>query len=150
MVNAFTLGGEIYVTNALLDEAESIDELACILGHEIGHNELDHVANKLKEVEIAQGIFGEEAGAAVATFVGLLTMGFNQHNEAEADLYGIDLALAAGYDACRGIDFWNRLKAQENEANDMENFFRSHPYSSRRSNCYHSHISIIHGYTCSN
>jgi predicted Zn-dependent protease len=150
MVNAFTLGGEIYVTDALLAEAESLDEIACILGHEIGHNELDHVADKLKEVELAQGIFGEETGNAVANFVGLLTMGFNQHNEAEADLYGIDLALAAGYDACRGIDFWNRLKAQEGEANDMDNFFRSHPYSSRRAACYSSHISALHHYTCNN
>jgi predicted Zn-dependent protease len=148
MVNAFTLGGEIYVTTALLDEAESLDEIACILGHEIGHNELDHVADKLKEVELAQGIFGEETGTAIAEFVGVLTMGFNQHNEAEADLYGIDLALAAGYDACRGIDFWNRLKAQEGEANDLENFFRSHPYSSRRAACYRSHISTLHQLTC--
>lgn len=150
MVNAFTLGGEIYVTHALLDEVESTDELACVIGHEIGHNELGHVADRLKEVELAQGIFGEEAGAAVAGFVGLLTMGFNQHSEAEADLYGIDLALAAGYDACRGIDFWNRLKEQEGEANDLDNFFRSHPYSSRRAHCYRSHISTAHSLTCSN
>lgn len=148
MVNAFTLGGEIYVTNSLLDQAESTDELACIIGHEIGHNELGHVAEKLKEVELAQGIFGNEAGAAIAGVVGLVTMGFNQRNEAEADLYGIDLALAAGYNACRGIDFWDRMQSQEGEANDMENFFRSHPYSTRRAYCYRSHLSSIHKVAC--
>lgn len=148
MVNAFTLGGEIYVTNTLLDEAGSTDELACIIGHEIGHNELGHVGKKLKEVEIAQGIFGDEAGEAVAGFVGLLTMGFNQKNEAESDLYGIDLALGGGYDACRGIDFWDRLKSNEGEANDFENMFRSHPYSARRAECYRSHLRTEHEVGC--
>jgi predicted Zn-dependent protease len=148
MVNAFTLGGEIYVTNTLLDQAESIDELACIIGHEIGHNELGHIAEKLKEVELAQGILGEEAGAAFAGFVGLVTMGFNQVNEAQADLYGIDLALAGGYDACRGIDFWDRMQSHEGEVSEFDNFFRSHPYSSRRADCYRSHLSSLHQLSC--
>ncbi|MBK9453583.1 MAG: M48 family metallopeptidase [Bacteroidetes bacterium] len=148
MVNAFTLGGEIYVTNTLLDQAESIDELACIIGHEIGHNELGHIAEKLKEVELAQGILGEEAGAAFAGFVGLVTMGFNQVNEAQADLYGIDLALAGGYDACRGIDFWDRMQSHEGQVSEFDNFFRSHPYSSRRAECYRSHISTLHQLSC--
>ncbi|HEX2898206.1 MAG TPA: M48 family metallopeptidase [Bacteroidia bacterium] len=150
MVNAFTLGGEIYVTNTLLQNAGSTDELACIIGHEIGHNELGHVADKLKEVELAQGILGNEAGAAFAGFVGLVTMGFNQVNEAQADLYGIDLALAGGYDACRGIDFWDRMQDLEGEENDFENFFRSHPYSARRAKCYRSHLSSLHKLTCEN
>jgi predicted Zn-dependent protease len=150
MVNAFTVGGEIYVTNSLLSSAESKDEIACVIGHEIGHNELGHIAKKLKEVELAQGILGEETGAAVANFIGLLTIGFNQRSEAESDLYGIDLALSAGYDACRGIDFWKRMAHLEGEANDVDNFTRSHPYSTRRANCYRTHIADYHKYTCAN
>ncbi len=149
-VNAFTVGGEIYVTDALLQSAESKDELACVIGHEIGHNELGHIAKQLKATELAQGILGDEAGADVANFIGLLTIGFNQRSEAEADLYGIDLALSAGYDACRGIDFWKRMERMEGEANDLDNFMRSHPYSSKRANCYRSHIADFHHYTCKN
>lgn len=148
--NAFTLGGEIFVTNVLLEQAESKDELACVIGHEIGHNELGHIARKIQEQELAAKALGAETGAMVANIVGLLTIGFNQRLEAESDLYGIDLALSAGYDACRGIDFWKRLSTQEGPANDWDNFTRSHPYSSRRATCYRSHIADQHHYTCEN
>ena len=99
-------------------------------------------------MELAQGILGEEAGAAFAGFVGLVTMGFNQVNEAQADLYGIDLALAGGYDACRGIDFWDRMQSHEGEVSEFDNFFRSHPYSSWRADCYRSHLSSLHQLSC--
>lgn len=147
-VNAFTLGGEIFVTNALLSESGSIDELACVIGHEIGHNELGHIANKIKEREIAEGIFGEEAGEMVANVAGMLTMGFNQINEAESDVYGIDLAISSGYDPCRGIDFWKRMKSREGTENDIDNLMRSHPYSSRRIKCYREHLSNHHQRNC--
>jgi predicted Zn-dependent protease len=148
MVNAFTVGGEIYITDALLKDVGSKDELACVIGHEIGHNELGHIAKQLKQTELAQGILGDETGATVAGFIGLLTIGFNQKNEAESDLYGIDLALGAGYDACRGIDFWQRMEANESEANELDNLMRSHPYSSKRAACYRSHIADFHHYAC--
>lgn len=147
-VNAFTLGGEIFVTNRLLAESESIDELSCIIGHEIGHNELGHIADRIKEQEIAQGIFGEEAGAMVANVAGFITMGFNQINEAESDIYGIDLAISSGYDPCRGIDFWNRVRRNEGPQNDLDNMMRSHPYSDRRIKCYKDHLSKHHQRNC--
>jgi predicted Zn-dependent protease len=145
-VNAFTLGGEVYVTNALLETAESLDELACIIGHEIGHNELGHIANQIKQWEVTENLVGAEIASAIK----MATIGFNQQSEAEADLYGIDLALAAGYDACRGIDFWDRMQQREGEVNELDNFFRSHPYSDRRANCYRSHLSALHRLTCEN
>lgn len=150
MINAFTVGGEIYVTNAMLDDVKSLDELACIIGHEIGHNELGQIRDQLKQLEDTQELLGEEAGTALYGIINFVSMGFNQTNEAECDLFGIDLALAAGYDPCRGIDFWNRLGKGEGDADEWENFFRSHPYSSKRANCYRSHIANYHHMTCSN
>lgn len=148
MVNAFTIGGEIFVTEDLLDAVESIDELACVVGHEIGHNELGHIEKKLQELEVAQGIFGDELGGQLASLAGFLTISFNQRNEVGADMYGLDLALSAGYDPCRGIDFWERIQKDEAEANELDNLGRSHPYSSKRINCYRHHLEHEHRMIC--
>lgn len=148
MVNAFTVGGEIYVTTGLLDDVKSTDELACVIGHEVGHNELGHIGRMIKKRDLARGTLGNEAGDLALGALGLLTMGFNQTNEAESDLYGIDLALAAGYDACRGTDFWRRMKQQEGDADELNNFFRTHPYSSRREACYVQHLKVEHDRDC--
>lgn len=147
-VNAFTVGAEIFVTTALLDAVESTDELACVIGHEIGHNELGHIADQIKEQELAKGIFGDDVGAAVAGAVGLITMSFNQIKEAQADLYGIDLVLSTGYDPCKGIAFWQRMEKEEGPASEWDNLIRTHPYSTRRANCYRTHLATYHDRTC--
>ncbi|MEM6269657.1 MAG: M48 family metallopeptidase [Bacteroidota bacterium] len=148
--NAFTLGGEIFVTTRLLDEAESLDEIACIIGHEIGHNELGHIARRIKQQELIEGVFGQEAGAVIADVASFITMGFNQRSEAEADIYGIDLALSSGYEACRGIDFWERIKRSERAENELDNLLRSHPYSGKRIKCYRDHLRDHHQHNCPN
>lgn len=149
MVNAFTVGGEIFVTTKLLDQYESIDELACVIGHEIGHNELGHIADQIKEQELAEGIFGTETGREVAGMARMFTVGFNQKKEAESDIFGIDLAISSGYNACRGVDFWKRMKKFEPEANELDNLLRSHPYSDKRMKCYQDHLKADHKLDCS-
>jgi predicted Zn-dependent protease len=147
-VNAFTMGAEIFVTTALLQGVESNDELACVIGHEIGHNELGHIAAMIQERELATGLLGEAAGEALASAAGLLTVSFNQLNEAAADIYGIDIALASGFNPCRGIAFWDRVGRQEGPANEWENLLRSHPYSKKRAQCYRAHLSEHHEHRC--
>ena len=149
MVNAFTVGGEIFVTTKLLDQYGSVDELACIIGHEIGHNELGHIADQIKEQELAEDLFGKEAGRELANAARMFTIGFNQKKEAESDIYGIDLAISSGYNACRGVDFWERMKDLEPEANEIDNFLRSHPYSEKRMKCYQTHLKAEHKLDCS-
>lgn len=147
-VNAFTMGAEIFVTTALLEQVESNDELACVIGHEIGHNELGHIAAMIQERELATGLLGDAAGEALASAAGLLTVSFNQLNEAAADIYGIDIALASGFNPCHGIAFWDRLGKQEGPASEWENLLRSHPYSKRRAQCYRTHLSEHHEHRC--
>ena len=147
-VNAFTMGAEIFVTTALLDEVESNDELACVIGHEIGHNELGHIAAMIQERQLATGLLGDAAGNALASAAGMLTVSFNQLNEAAADIYGIDITLASGFNPCRGIAFWNRLGKHEGPANEWENLLRSHPYSKKRAQCYRQHLSEHHEHRC--
>ena len=148
VVNAFTAGGQIFVTTALLDGAESIDELACVIGHEIAHNELGHIREKLKEHKLAREYFGDDLGSTLFSGFQTLTISFNQRKEAEADLMGIDLALLAGFNPCAGIQFWNRMQNLEGEQTDVGNLQRSHPYSTRRADCYRSHLSTHHKIGC--
>src|SRR5207302_756863 len=47
-VNAFAIpGGHIYVTRGLIEHATSYNQLASVLGHEIGHVDLRHTARPI-------------------------------------------------------------------------------------------------------
>ena len=121
---------------------KSNDELACVIGHEINHNELGHIKEHLQKVKILS-----ESGAALNQ---MLTIPFGQKKETHCDLTGIDLAIAAGYNGCVNIILWNRMKKESGEGdyNAFDNLFRSHPYSEKRSNCSQNHISQNYGFEC--
>lgn len=134
-INAFTVpGGNIYVTTALMKFVESEDELAVILGHEIGHNENKHTNGFLKKQNIAAKIVGEDAGEIVASLASLLTMSFGQPQELEADRCGLYLAYSAGYDPAKGIAFFERIGADSNTEEAIR-FISTHPYPSERAHC---------------
>ena len=141
-LNAFTAGAKIFVTTKMYGFCKSNDELACVIGHEINHNELGHIKEHLQKVKILS-----ESGAALNQ---MLTIPFGQKKETHCDLTGIDLAIAAGYNGCVNIILWNRMKKESGEGdyNAFDNLFRSHPYSEKRSNCSQSHISQNYGFEC--
>jgi pSer/pThr/pTyr-binding forkhead associated (FHA) protein len=141
-LNAFTAGAKIFVTTKMYGFCKSNDELACVIGHEINHNELGHIKEHLQKVNILS-----ESGAALNQ---MLTIPFGQKKETHCDLTGIDLAIAAGYNGCVNIILWNRMKKESGEGdyNAFDNLFRSHPYSEKRSNCSQNHISQNYGFEC--
>lgn len=149
-INAFTAGGQIFIFTGIIDFAASDDELACILGHEIYHNELGHIGDQLKEVKVAQNWFGEGFGDIALYVSSLLSASFNQENEVYSDMYGLDLAVKSGYDGCAGIGFWERMQENEGETEGtfMERFFMSHPYSQERATCNRTHIDTNYYHTC--
>jgi hypothetical protein len=138
VVNAWTVpGGNIYVTTGILDFIENDDELANVLGHEIGHNERKHTSRHIQR-QVPAMWFGDQV-AVILDVLGQLTISFNQYQELEADQIGIDLAKAAGYNPLRGLSFWERMAENENP-NFMDKVFRSHPYSQNRYECGKSYI----------
>jgi predicted Zn-dependent protease len=140
-VNAFTFGGRIYITQGMLQKCEDQPSiLYFIMGHEIGHSEVGHIKNTIQELEVSNKIFGQEGGA---TFLGLkrmLTASSNQRNELEADYYGINLTNELGYDVCTAVSFWKEMASRENQYSEVEDFFRTHPFSNLRSECLTNHI----------
>lgn len=149
MVNAFTFGGRIYITDAMLKKCEQSDALLyAIVGHEIGHSEMGHIKATIQEFEISNKIFGEDNGPAFFELKKFLTASFNQKNELEADYYGINLTNELGYDVCTAVNFWKEMASNENSYSDLEDFFRTHPFSKLRAQCLTDHIRTNFGKEC--
>ena len=148
-VNAFTFGGRIYMTRAMIQKTAGSDALLyAIVGHEIGHSEVGHIKATIQDLELSNKIFGTEAGATMFELGKILTASFNQKNELEADYYGINLTNELGYDVCNAVAFWREMASRENTYSQVEDFFRTHPFSNLRSECLTSHIRTNFGKEC--
>ncbi len=145
-INAFTVGGKIFVNKAIIAKCKNDDQLAAIIGHEIGHNERGHIKRSLQKLKATEKVFGDNAGI-VFQLSKLLTGSFNQKNELEADYYGIDLTWKIGYNICAIEAFWKDMSTGE-EHSDFEDFFRTHPYSDQRSKCLKAHREKNFGVKC--
>jgi beta-barrel assembly-enhancing protease len=147
-INAFTAGGQIFVSIGIIQFAKNDDELAGILAHEIYHNELGHINKNLKKQQISKDILGDELGTLSFLAGSIFTMSFNQENEVYCDLYGLDLAVKAGYDGCQIPLFWQRMKNQKSENEDFTKIFNTHPFSKDRITCLHQHIQNNYEHRC--
>lgn len=140
-VNAFTFGGHIYVTKGMYNKCKSNTALLySIIGHEIGHSEKGHIKKTIQQMMLSEKLFGEENGMTLFQLQKLITASFNQHNELEADYYGTDLTYRLNQDVCSAVTFWNEMAKTENQYTKVEDFFRTHPFSSLRAQCLKDHI----------
>jgi predicted Zn-dependent protease len=148
-INAFTFGGHIYITKAMYEKCkENTALLYSIIGHEIGHSEKGHIKKTIQELMLSEKVFGEDNGTFVFQIKKLLTGSFNQRNELEADYYGTDLTYRLNQDVCSAVTFWEEMAEEENQYNKLEDFFRSHPFSSLRAQCLRDHIQRNFGTVC--
>lgn len=145
-LNAFTCGGKIFITTGMINFCKSDDELACIISHEIAHNELGHINDQISRLKTAQ-TFGD-IGMISAMVGKMLTSPFNQKNETHCDFKGIDLAKAAGYDACQNVNLWQRMNTIEGKNKSASDFFSTHPYSGTRAECSKNHLQINYSINC--
>jgi len=136
-VNAFALpGGFIFITNLLLNFCDSDEnEIAFILGHEIGHVIKGHALDRMVANHLIGAISklgpgsGAVGGMAKQTLVKLLYSTYSQDQELEADIFGIRIAGAAAYDAKAALTFMQRLKdkRQDKDGLPLEKYFSTHP-----------------------
>jgi len=141
-INAFALpGGFILITGLLLDFCEMNEaEIAFVLGHEMGHVVKGHALDRL----VANSLIGVVAnlspgggivgGLTRKTLVKLLYSTYSQDQELEADLFGVRIMDAAGYDPKAAVSFMQRLKArrQDSSASKLEKYFSTHPEHAAR------------------
>ena len=136
IVNAFALpGGSVVVFTGLLKKAESPEEVAGVLGHELNHVLLRHGMARIVKtaglVAVVSILVGEQPGGGLAKqlAVDLLTLKFSREQETEADLGGLRLLRRANIDPQGMITFFERLS--ENDQLQIE-ILSTHPMSGGR------------------
>lgn len=158
-VNAFaTVGGYIGVNAGLVLVADSEDEVAGVIGHEIAHVTQTHVLRSVERAQrdsvpillamlgaiaIAQSgssSSGDAAMAAMASAQGIAAqrqINYTRSNESEADRIGIRTLARSGYDPGAMAQMFERMQALErgNQGGEKErtpDYLRSHPVTTTR------------------
>jgi len=115
-INAFALpGGQIFITYALFSKLENDDQLAGVLGHEVGHVLGRHSAERIANSEfwqtLAQGAsVGADAGGLVAGLGQNVLLGNGRGDELESDDLGVRFMIKAGYNPREMIGVMKILK----------------------------------------
>lgn len=147
VINASTFGGKIFVNRGMIEFCKNDDELACIIGHEIAHNELGHIESICKKHEIMTRTFGSAFDLA-NYIIKYVTNPFNQLDEAHCDMRSIDIAIASGYRACEFKNLWYRMAETFGGDDLMTAFLSSHPCNSSRAKCVSNHILNNYNKSC--
>jgi Zn-dependent protease with chaperone function len=134
LVNAVALpGGEIVVFDGLLQQAESPDELAGVLAHEIGHIVHRDTSQSLVRqlaLRLVLGGMGSDMGSGLNMF---MSASHSREAEAAADAYAIDVLRRAKISPADTAAFFSRLAAgdegEDGRPSAMAAFVSSHPVS---------------------
>ena len=146
-LNAFALpAGYIYIHTEIILEAANVSELAGVIGHEVGHVALRHVARNYNR-QRNTGILYNAASLAAAIFVGgyaaqggqllgqlaavAYVNQFTREAEVEADRFAVEFLPAAGYDPNGMVTFFQTLRSKGGDG-DVPTFMRSHPPTTER------------------
>ncbi|ALO33985.1 peptidase [Colwellia sp. MT41] len=149
-VNAFALpGGKIGIYTGILTVTENQDQLAAIIGHEVGHVIEHHSnerlsANKLKNMGMAAataavGMSDIEnkglwmAGLGLGLQYGVI-MPYSRAHESEADIVGQELMARSGFEPSASIKLWQnmaKLSAGSGQGSPAE-FMSTHPSNQTR------------------
>lgn len=126
-VNAFVLPGrKIGIFEGLFGVVQDRDQLATVIGHEIGHLTADHATERI-EAQLAGDLglrlvtwalrqgdipFAEEIAAALGMGVEVgLVLPYSRRQELEADRLGLATMARAGYDPAAAVSLWQRMDA---------------------------------------
>jgi hypothetical protein len=146
MVNAFaTSNRRIYVTRGLLEFVRSDDELAGVLGHEIGHLTGGHHKRMARKQGLLQalgtlgGILASRKGGGNSMLAGMalgqtLGLKYNRQAERDADHRGLVMMRDAGYHPVGMLRFMKRLGEKNDGAPEdpLSVFFSTHPPTTQR------------------
>jgi predicted Zn-dependent protease len=139
-VNAFALpGGQVFITEALLRLLTTEDELAGVIGHEVGHVLARHSAEHLAQQQLTQSIVGAVAigsgsydAAQLAQLAGgMINMKYGRDDELESDSIGLRLMREAGYDPRAMVSVMQKLE-QASGGSRMPEFASTHPSPANR------------------
>ncbi len=154
-INAFAAPAGVVALNAgLVLAAESADEVAGVVAHEISHVTQNHLSRGLEEQQrvslpvmlatlglvmvggLSGNLDGNTAQGLLAAGSGLsqqAQINYTRQNEAEADRIGIQLLARAGYDPTGMADFFNTLNRWvRSQGAGPPEYLRTHPLTVSR------------------
>ena len=144
--NAFAMaGGKIGIFVGIFTVAQTNDQFAAVIGHEIAHVTQDHTVERINRAQVTGGVIsvtsilvGDQTGLGIAGTQSLLEstaelgllLPFGRKQESEADLEGLDFMASAGFDPRASIQLWKNM-ANAAEGAPPE-FLSTHPSSDTR------------------
>jgi predicted Zn-dependent protease len=141
-VNAVSLpGGFIYINKGLIERIDKDDELACVIGHEMGHIAARHAMKRLQgslgysilRILISTSADTRELGRGADMAFNQLLLAYSKEDELLADRLGVRYAARAGYDPTAMLTFLEKLKELERKRPiQPKRHFRTHPYIPQR------------------
>ena len=121
-VNAFALpGGYIYITRGIMAYMNNEEQLAGVLGHELGHVTARHGVRQ-HGAQTAASVIGvlatmatgsQQVAQASSQLGGALVSGYGRQHELEADRLGAEYLARTGYDPDKMLGVVGILKDQE-------------------------------------
>lgn len=159
-VNAFALpGGKIGVYTGILNVTENQDQLAAIIGHEVGHVIEHHSnerlsANKISNMgmavaAIALGASDVDnkglwvAGLGIGVQYGVI-MPYSRSHESEADIVGQDLMARSGFAPKASVHLWQNMSKLSKDA--PPEFMSTHPSNETRIKQLNNHLTVSQPY----
>lgn len=140
-VNAFALpGGQVFVTEALINLLQSDGELAGVIAHEIVHVVGRHSAEQAARAQLTEGLTGAAViaaydpsnpdsaqSAAMAQLIGqTINMKYGRDDELESDKLGVRYMSDAGYDP-RALIRVMQVLAESSQGPRPPEFLSTHP-----------------------
>lgn len=135
MVNAVTLpGGHVLLFTGLLKQAGSADEIAGVLGHELGHVEHRDVLTSLVRQFGLSVVLGGFDGNVGGYTNALLSASYSRDAETQADNFAIGALDKARISPASTASFFDRLSKKEGKGriDALVSYLASHPVSSDR------------------
>lgn len=146
-VNAFALpGGHIGVYTGLMKVATTADQLAAVIGHEVGHVLANHSNERLSRnqftrlgMSMANGAFDLAGvnnkelwmqGLGLGAQYGI-AMPFGRQQESESDQIGLDLMAKAGFAPEQSVSLWQAMGKAAGGKQPLE-FLSTHPSNANR------------------
>jgi predicted Zn-dependent protease len=144
--NAFALpGNKIGVHTGMLQLVDNQEQLAAVIGHEIGHVLARHSNERAsQEMAMSQGLNVLQAMTMPTSALGQLGFGllgvgaeygvlkpYGRTQESEADIIGVDLMAKAGFDPKNSITLWQKME-QASQGKQPIEFMSTHPAHATR------------------
>ncbi|MFW5442788.1 MAG: M48 family metallopeptidase [Methylococcaceae bacterium] len=140
-LNAFALpGNKIGVHTGLIKLVDNQDQLAAVMGHEVGHVLAKHSNERMSQkTAISQGVALVSAISSPTSALGQLAISslgigaqygiilpFSRTHESEADIMGLELMAKAGFDPRQSINLWKKMD-QASQGKQPAEFMSTHP-----------------------